>query len=176
MNNNKKTPYDEIKGMLNVMRNLNESKFNIKPMINEDVETINTQPSVDSSKKEFDNIEVINDVEVKMISTDQEDIVLKDDEKNGISNLIDSFRQQVSELSELDPGISFNESQIRLDGSISDLDINFVYIVGDDSGLYINSDMLNIEEETMEMLDKLFKFYPIYTTTLEPLLRVRRTN
>lgn len=181
--NNKQTAYDQIKGMLNTMRTLNESKTTkSNSLLREDVEPQQPNepgddvPSPESSQEKFDNVEVVNDVEVKLISTDQEDVKLKDDEKNSISQLVDSFRQQVSQLGDLNPGFTVDESEIRLDGSIPDLDINFVLIAGEDSGLYINSDMLKIENETLAMFDKLNKFKPTFISAMEPILRTRRTS
>jgi hypothetical protein len=173
--NKNKSEYDQIKGMLNTLRNLNESKNITKKTLNEDIET-DEEPSLDSSKEQFDDVEVINDVEVKILSTDQEDVKLKDDEKSSISQFIDSFRQQVSQLVELDPGITINENQIRLDGNMTETEISFTFIVGEESGLYINSDMLSVEQETLDMLGKLLKFKPTFITSMEPLLRTRRTS
>lgn len=179
-NKNNINSYDDIKGMLNRMRGLNESTLKTKNVITEE-EMQPSQPEAGDDpvenepyQEKFDNIEVINDVEVKLISTDKEDVELNEDEKNGISQLIDNFRQQVSQLADLDPGFTIEENQIRLDGSLSDLEVNFVLIAGDDDGLYINSDMLSIEDETMEMLEKLLKFKPTFTSSMEPLVRDRK--
>ena len=90
--------------------------------------------------------------------------------------LIDSFREQVSQIAELKPGFTFNETQIRLDGSITDLDINFVFIVGDEGGLYLNADMLLIDNDVMTTITKLSKFELTFRDTIEPLLRERKTN
>jgi hypothetical protein len=180
----KSTEYDQIKVMLNKMRSLNETK-NIKS--NFILEQNETSPTSDSeepptdydsdvSKEQYDNIEVINDVEVKLISTDKMDTELKQDEKTQISQLIDSFRQQVSQISELDPGITISEKQIRLDGTITEMEINFVLIAGEDSGLYLNNEMLSIEDETIEMFNKLLKFKQQFITGLEPLIRDRMTS
>ncbi len=185
MNTKKQTAYDEIKGMLSTMRTLNESKQSKSARIlSEDVQPSEPQPSEpgddvpspESYQEKYDNVEVVNEVEVKLISTDQEDVKLKDDEKNSISQLIDGFRQQVAQLGDLNPGFTIDEQQIRLDGSIPDLDINFVLIAGNESGLYINSDMLPIEAETLEMFDKLSKFKPTFISSMEPMLRDRRTT
>lgn len=180
MSNKKQTAYDEIKGMLNAMRTLNESKLtkNNSVLTEEEqpTEPGDDVPSPESYQEKYDNVEVVNEVEVKLISTDQEDVKLKDDEKNSISQLIDSFRQQVAQLSDLNPGFTIDERQIRLDGSISDLDINFVLIAGEEGGLYINSDMLPIENETLDMFTKLSKFKPTFISAMEPMLRDRRTT
>jgi hypothetical protein len=122
------------------------------------------------------DILVINDVDVKLISTDSTDLKLMEDQKNSISTLIDSFRNEVSQIADLKPGLMINETQIRLDGSIPDMDINFVFIVGDEPGLYINADMLEINNEIIVQFGKLVKFEQTFKTSMEPMLRQRKTN
>lgn len=177
--NNNKNGYDEIKNMLKTLRNLNETKLYKKPLINEEDENVNKETmgsDVTADKEQFDNIEVINDVEIKIISTDQEDVKLSESEKSSITQLIDLFRQQVSQIADLDPGFTIGENQIRLDGTLTETEISFVFIGGDDAGLYINSDMLEIDEKTTQMLDKLFKFKTTFTTSIEPLIKNRMSS
>jgi hypothetical protein len=112
-------------------------------------------------------------VDVKLLSTDKEDTQLKQEEKTSISQIVDSFRQQVSQIANLKPGITITETEIRFDGEIPDLEINFVLISGEGSGLYLNGDMLLLDDETMDMLEKLRKFEPTFITAMEPLIRDR---
>jgi hypothetical protein len=172
---NSKTEYDQIKGMLNTIRTLNESKNTDKNILKEDIDS-DVNPSSESSKEQYDDVDVINDVEVKVLSTDKEDIELKDEERNTISQLIDNFRQQVSQLADLNPGLTITENQIRLDGTMTETEISFVFIIGEDNGLYFNGDMLNIEQETLDMFDKLLKFKPTFISEMEPLLRTRTNS
>jgi hypothetical protein len=172
---NSKTEYDQIKGMLNTIRTLNESKNTDKNILKEDIDS-DVNPSSESSKEQYDDVDVINDVEVKVLSTDKEDIELKDEERNIISQLIDNFRQQVSQLADLNPGLTITENQIRLDGTMTETEISFVFIIGEDNGLYFNGDMLNIEQETLDMFDKLLKFKPTFISEMEPLLRTRTNS
>ena len=168
--------YDEIKGMLNTMRHLSESSLNKKRLIeSEESETIEPVNN-DATQEQYDDIVVVNDVDVKLLSTDKLDIELKDEEKSNISQLIDSFRQEVYQIPNLSPGFTINENQIRLDGSIDENEINFVFVAGQNSGLYINSDMLKIDLETLQMLEKLMKFEQTFMTTIEPLVRTRTDN
>jgi hypothetical protein len=160
--------YDDTKRMLNKLRSLNESKKSFR--INEQFETQS------SEEPQNDDLTVINDVDVKLLSGDQMDMKLSDEHKNMLSSLIDSFRDQVSQISELDPGLTLSERQIRLDGSIPDEDINFVLIAGEEAGLYINADMLKLEQETINVLTKLFRFEQPFKDAVEPILRQRMNN
>jgi hypothetical protein len=172
---NNKTEYDQIKGMLNTMRTLKESRSNIKTnLILEQVsKNIDNDVDTQSTEEKFDNIEIVNKVEIKMMSRDKNEVKLQEDEKKSMSDMIDALRSQVYQLVDLNPGFTIDVNQIRLDGSIEDLDLNFVYIVGDDSGLYINSEMLQVEDETIKMLEKLFDFVETFNLTIEPILSRR---
>lgn len=173
MSNTKKTGYDEIKGMLNTLRNLNENTSK-KPIL-EQTEVKNDETS-EPTEKEYDNIEVVNDVEVKLMSPDREDTELKDEEKTAISQVIDSFRQEVSQTIDLDPGFTISERQIRLDGNAGDLDINFVLVAGEQTGLYVTSDMTLMDEGVLDFMTKLAKFHKTFTSAMEPLIRDRKTT
>lgn len=165
MQNRKNIGYDETKKMLDTIRKLTEST----------TKKLKTLKEEELTKTEND-VDVINDVDIKILSTDSMDMKLTDNQKNSISELIDSFRQQVSEIADLEPGLTINMDQIRLDGSISNVDISFVLIAGDESGFYVNADMLKIETETMTMIDKLSKFQMIFEDTLNPIIRERNNN
>jgi hypothetical protein len=162
--------YDETKKMLNILRNFNTSSSR---SINEQVETDTQQVS---DKPVQDDITVINDVDVKMLSTDQMDMELLDDQKTSISTIIDSFRDQVSQIANFEPGFTLTQTQIRLDGSLPDEDINFVLIAGEESGLYINADMLKLEENTLMVLQRLQKFEMSFKDGLDPIIRQRQNN
>lgn len=172
MQNKQISGYDDTKKMLNTLRRLNESRTSYNTL--REQSEIN-QPETET-KQDNDEINVINDVDVKTVSTDNMDLKIMEDEKTAISGLIDSFRNEVSQIADLKPGITMSETQIRLDGNLTDEDLSFVFIVGDEPGLYLNADMLKIEDETIVSLTKLVKFENTFKTTMEPMLRQRRTN
>ena len=110
------------------------------------------------------------------MSGDDADLKLMDDQKNAISSIIDKFRQQVSQIVDFEPGFTLTETQIRLDGVLTDQDIKFVLIAGEESGVYINADMLKLENEVGTMLEKLAKFDETFKSAMEPLITQRDNN
>lgn len=183
--------YDFTKVMLKTLRSLNESKSGKSTMNeqfgltgpsqeqrNSDSATPQSfnKPEEDVYDKLNDDITVINDVDIKLLSSDDSDLKLTDEQEKSISGLIDNFRQQVSQIADLDPGFTINMDQIRLDGTLTDDDISFVLIAGEESGTYVNADMLKIENETMVTLDKLLKFEQTFKSTMEPLITQRNNN
>ena len=79
-----KTEYDVTKNMLKTIRTLTESKLSNKT-INEQEEPI--VPLIDQTEKEQnDDITVINDVDVKLVSKDKADMILSDQQKRVFHN------------------------------------------------------------------------------------------
>lgn len=168
MQHKKYNSYDETKKMLNTLRKLNENITSYK--------TIKEQVDDTQVNAQKNDLAVVNDVEVNINSSDESDLSLEQDDKNAISQIIDNFKQQVSKIVDFEPGITINQKQIRLDGTLSDFDIDFVLIAGEENGLYINADMLKIEQDTYIILEKLMKFEDVYKTAMEALIDKRNTN
>ena len=169
-----KNDYDVMKGMLKTIRTITESKASNRTLN----EAVGFQsPEVDKSDENLKNdVMVVNDVEIKMNSSDEADLTLQDSEKTAISQLIDNFKQQVSQIADFTPGITIAPDQIRLDGSLTDQDISFVFIAGKESGAYINADMLKLEQDVANELEKLAKFQETFETAMNPLIQERKTN
>ena len=154
--------YDSIKKMLNTMRNLNENVQSKKILKEEE-------------SQEMFNLVLNDNVEVKIHSTDQEDLSLSDEEKNSLNQLIQNFKSQVSELASFDEGFNIYVDNVRLDGSIEE-DLGFVFIAGNNGGLYINANMLKIEQETVEIISKLEKFKHSFDDVVIEIMNNRKNN
>jgi hypothetical protein len=170
MSNKQNWGYDDTKKMLNKLRTLNESKSKSSSILKEEVEQ--TEPTADAGV----DYTVINDVEVKIHSSDKNDMIISDEEKQAISQLIDNFRQQVAELAEFEEGFNITTDEVRLDGTISDKDISFVYVVGSESGVYVNSNMTKLDPETIQVMDKLEKFYHTFSDSANDFILNRKNN
>jgi ribonuclease HII len=153
--------YDSIKKMLNTMRNLNENVKSKSILKEEDEKLFNL---------------VLNDnVEVKIHSTDQEDLSLSEEEKGSLNQLIQNFKSQVSELASFEEGFNVYVDSVRLDGTIEN-DLSFVLIAGNERGLYLNANMLKIEAETADIINKLEKFQHTFEDVVIEIMNNRKNN
>lgn len=165
--------YDQTKKMLNTLRRINENKGTYGNILREDDQE---QPTIGGDTDTEDDITVINGVDIKMVSSDEMDMKISEDDKTAISGLIDNIKSQVSNLIDFEPGITITQEQIRLDGSITDQDINFVFIAGEENGIYINADMLKLETEVIDIITKLEKFNQTFSTTMNDIITKRKNN
>jgi hypothetical protein len=159
--------------MLNTLRKLNENKRTVGNILKEDDQET---PTIGDNTDIKDDITVINDVDVKIISSDEMDMKISEEDKTSISGLIDNFKSQVSNLVDFEPGITITKEQIRLDGSITDQDVDFVFIAGEENGIYINADMLKIETDIIDIVTKLEKFNETFSTTMNNIITKRKNN
>lgn len=153
------TGYDDIKKMLNTLRVISE----------------NTTSSKILKEEKVDTLVIGNNVEIKVHSDDQEDLKISDDEKNALNQLIENFKAQVYELASFDEGFNVYPNSVRLDGKIDD-DLTFVYIAGEDRGLYMNANMLKLDSETSLTIDKLNKFQHTFEDVVNELIEARKNN
>lgn len=157
--------YDSTKKMLNTLRNLNESTFKKN--------TLNEQ---EAEKEMKDTVTVVDGVEVRMISSTDEDLQLDDQQKKSISDVISNFGTQVSDLGDLRPGITIQPNQIRLDGKLPDVELDFVIIAGEAKGTYLNTAMLKSSYELLESIQKLMKFEDVFADSMNDLISQRRID
>ena len=94
---------------------------------------------------------------------DKSDIQLTTDEKNAFIESVDEFRTNVAELVEFDKMNVFPEN-VEWKGKILELNLNFFYTINEPHGIYLNGDMVKIDEEYLEMVGKLQSNYEKFKT------------
>ena len=164
-----KSEYDLTRKMLKTLRTITESQSN-KSTLTENINVNNAEQNLDNG------IVVVNDVDVRLQSDDKNDLKLTSAQETTISGLIDNFRSQVSEIVDFNPGFTMSGKQIRLDGYLTDNDISFVLIAGEEEGAYVNAEMMKLDTEVGNLLEKLAKFQDTFKSTLEPIITERQHN
>jgi len=159
MSNKQNTGYDAIKKMLNTLRTISENTTSYKTLNEEKVDTLVLN----------------NNVPIKIHSDDEQDLKVGEEEKNTLNQLIENFKTQVYELASFDEGFNVYSNSVRLDGKLSD-DLSFVYIAGEDRGLYMNTNMLKLDSETSLTIDKLNKFQHTFEDVVNELIETRKYN
>lgn len=165
MSNKTNMNYDNTKRMLNTLRKLNESVSNKN--------TLNEQEEVKDLK---DTVTIIDGVEVRMIASTDEDLELDDQQKKIVGDVIMNFGTQVSDLGDLRPGITIQSNQVRLDGVLPDVELDFVIIAGQNKGTYLNTSMLKVSYELIGSIEKLMKFEDVFADSMNDIISQRRID
>jgi hypothetical protein len=176
--------YDDAKMMLKLVRKLQSRTAPGYGIIQEQEDASNDQsnqgtvPNIDTKQTSGENQDftVINNLEVQIHSEDPEDLVLKDDEKDKISQLVDSFRTDVSETGDLNK-LHIYPNSAKLDGKIDDAGLSFTLSTGDDNGVYLsNTSLLKIDDNSLAIINKLKVFEVKFSNLLDELLVNRKNN
>lgn len=177
--------YDDMKKWLSIGRKLQENalaKKTIKEQITPSSQV--AQPNLQqqqqqqqqSGAEEKTDVDNINSVDIKIVSSDEMDLELKKEEKAKISELIDKFKTEVSKSVEL-PKMTVMPNTVKLECNEPTYKLQFIYSAGDDEGLYLtNISTLEINEDTMSYINKLLSFKPNYVSLANEIMEYRKNN
>ena len=80
------------------------------------------------------------------------------DDKLAFQETMDEFVEEVSDLADFNT-LNVYENNVDWSGKVIDQDIDFTFTIGENSGIYVNGDMMKVDEDFLEMINKLQQFY-----------------
>lgn len=89
---------------------------------------------------------------------DQTDLELTTDEKTAFQETMDEFVNEVSDMSEFNK-LNLYSNNVEWSGKIIDKDVDFFMSIGEKNGVYINSQMIKVDDDLIETMNKLRAFY-----------------
>lgn len=104
---------------------------------------------------------------------DKTELELTTDEKMSFQETMDEFVTEVSDLVDFNK-LNVYPNNVEWSGKIIDYDIEFMYNIGEDGGIYINGDMIKTDEEFIEMITKLQKYYEKFKSKWAKILASRK--
>jgi len=188
--------YDEMKSLLEASRkmlgkgNLNESRDTLKKMglINEqeDVVTdLSDEPvDIDVDSEEDIDIETTPDEDksesyrvsggiITLHGKDKQELELSTEEKIAFQETMDDFVEQVSDLSDFGT-LHMYPNNVEWSGKVIDFDLEFFYSIGENNGVYINGDMIKLDESLVELINKLTSYYQQFKSKWAKVLASRK--
>ena len=179
--------YDEIKSLISKSRVLTEQisikRTNIGKSIEDEIATDTEYETADAVDNRSDrDSEVKKDKSQKyrisggilnMHGKEKNDLEITTDDKIAFQETMDEFVTDVSDL------VDFNElnvypNNVEWSGKIIDEDIDFLFRIGESSGLYINGEMVKVDEDFLSLLNKLQAFYQKFKSKWGKVLASRK--
>jgi hypothetical protein len=156
--------YDEIKLLLKRSRMLTEQSEivnlgkSIETNINQDSESKTDNTDINQIKKDKSKTYRISGGLLTMHGKDKKDLELTTDEKTAFQETMDEFVSEVSDLSDFGV-LNMYYNDVQWSGKIIDVDIEFFYAIGENNGVYVNGDMIKLDDKLTELIGKLTAFY-----------------
>ena len=110
---------------------------------------------------------------LKMHGKDQKELEITTDEKVAFQETMDEFVEQVSDLSDFGV-LNVYPNNVDWSGKVIDFDLEFYFTIGENSGVYVNGDMIKLDTELIELINKLTKFYEQFKSKWAKVLASRK--
>ena len=190
MSNLQNERYDEIKSLLKRSRMLMEQTtdeappniaLDIEKRISQDNQEYETAQEDGDDKKETTPVKdkvqkyKISGAILALHGKHQHDTEITSDDKIAFQETMEEFLNEVSEFVEFNT-LNVYPNNIDWSGKIIDQDIDFTFTIGENSGIYINGDMLKVDAEFLETVNKLQTFYEKFKVKWSKILSSRKVN
>ena len=171
--------YDELKTLLKRTRMLTEQAG-----VNNMAKSIENNIESDESSDEIDNDEVKKDKSktyrisgglLTLHGKDKSDLELTTDEKTSYQETMDEFVTDVSDLSDFGV-LNVYTNEVQWSGKVIDFDLEFFFSIGENNGVYVNGDMIKLDDKLTELVTKLTTFYEKFKTKWAKVISVRRKS
>lgn len=169
--------YDEIKNLLRRSRFLQEQvnlAKTIEDKISDDTKEDNGEEiDTEQVKKDKNKTYRISGGLLRLHGKDKKEIELTTEEKTAFQETMDDFVSDVSDLSDF--GIlNLYENSVEWSGKVIDFDLEFFYMIGENNGVYINGDMIKLDDKLVELVNKLTTYYEQFKTKWAKIVSSRK--
>jgi len=89
---------------------------------------------------------------------EKNELELTTDEKIAFQETMDEFINEVSDLVDFEP-LNVFKTDVEWGGKIIDFDIEFYFSIGENNGIYVNGSMVKIDDNFLEVVNKLKSYY-----------------
>ena len=196
--------HDEIKNLLEASRNmlsynnktLREDIKNIKKRYGifeqekmKDIDTgseitkrVNVPSSVETdiefdteskNKKDKQQSYRISGGVLTMHGKDQKDLQITSLEKQSFQETMDEFVAEVSDMVDFN-SLNVYEDSVEWSGRLIEFDMDFMYRIGETNGVYVDSEMVKVDQDFDMMIDKLRKFYEKFKSKWAKIIAQRK--
>ena len=172
--------YDEMKLMLKRVRVLLEQPeaVNLGKSIEDNIEDDEKEDKtkdidVNKVKKDKNKTYRISGGLLTLHGKEKRDLELTTDEKTAFQETMDEFVSEVSDLSDFGV-LNMYPNEVQWSGKVIDLDLEFFFSIGENNGVYINGDMIKLDDKLTELITKLTGFYNKFKAKWAKVIAVRR--
>jgi hypothetical protein len=183
MSNLQNERYDEIKSLLKKSRILLEQDSQIN--VAKDLETRLSQEYGDDEYETADDTEEkesngdksqryrISGGILVLHGKDKRMLEITTDDKVAFQETMDEFVDEVSDLVDFNP-LNVYLNSVEWSGTLIDEDLEYIFTIGENSGIYVNADMIKVDDEFLELINKLQQYYQKFKSKWGKVLAMRK--
>jgi len=178
--------YDEIKSLLKKSKmifeqaNLN-GETDTQVNVAKDIETKITQDNQEFEKEEDIENSTKDKVQKYRVSggilalhgKQKTDLDITTDDKLAFQQTMDEFIEEVSDLVDFNT-LDVYPNNVQWSGKLIDENLEFIFTIGEDSGIYIQGNMIKVDKDFIDTINKLQNFYEKFKSKWAKILAGRK--
>lgn len=164
MSNLQNERYDEIKSLLKKTKLIIEqTQINVARDIEDKINSDTEYETADNSTEQESKEDIVQKYRVSggvlaLHGKDKSDVEITSDDKLAFQQSMDEFVEEVSDLVDFNV-LNVYPNNVQWSGYLIDDELEFIFTIGEDSGIYINADYIKIDQDFMNSLTKLQQYY-----------------
>lgn len=167
--------YDEIKKLLKLSKSMlveqvEDDRINIATDIEDRIEGDQAKPE---KSMNYEQDYRVSGGLIRMYGDTKQQTEITTLEKETFQETMEEFVSEVTELVDFDTLIVYPNT-VTWSGKIIESNIEFNFTIGEENGVYINGDMMKLDDELLELIQKLKQFYVKFKTKWGKVLGSRK--
>jgi hypothetical protein len=108
-----------------------------------------------------------------MHGKDQKDLQITTLEKQSFQETMDEFVAEVSNMVDFN-ALNVYQDSIEWSGKLIEFDLDFIYRVGETNGVYVDSEMVKVDDDFDQMIDNLRSYYEKFKSKWAKIIAQRK--
>ena len=147
-------------------------KTNVGNSIEKNIED-DSEKYNETSKKDKKQAYRISGGIIVLHGKESTDLQITVDEKIAFQETMEEFVNEVAELVDFNK-LNVYPQNVEWSGKIIDFDLQFFFTIGEDNGIYIQGDMMKTDDNFLDVINKLKKYYDKFKSKWSKILAQRK--
>lgn len=143
------------------------TKYNVPSSVEGEIE------DADEKRNEIEQRYRISGGIMAIHGDDRKDVELTTDDKKAFQETMDEFVNEVSDLVNFKQ-LNVYRNNVDWSGKIVDFDVDFYFTIGENNGLYISGGMVKVDENFLDVINKLQTYYEKFKSKWARILASRK--
>ena len=144
-----------------------DDRYNVPSAVEDEIQ------DTDGKKSDFEQGYRISGGLLVLHGNSTKDTELNTDDKKNFQETMDEFVSEVSDLVNFGQ-LNVYDNNVDWSGKIVDFDLDFYFSIGESNGIYVSGDMVKVDENFLDTINKLQTFYEKFKSKWAKVLASRK--
>jgi hypothetical protein len=153
--------------------NMTSGDITKKYNVGKEIETAISDDEEETTGKDLSQAYRISGGILVLHGKDQTELELTTDEKIAFQETMDEFVAEVSDLVDFNK-LNVYPNNVEWSGKVIDFDVEFMYSIGEENGIYVNGEMMKMDDKYIDFVTKLKSYYEKFKSKWAKIMASRK--